>query len=144
MDAATLTFGIKDVIAIVVAVGSGLGFYYRMKATDEKHSAAIKTNALNLSTMKRDVDEKLLHAKNAKKANIQMLLEQIGKTNNALEKTETEIYVKMNENRAEQLAEHKELSHKIDAVNTSLQGMAITLSEITGYMKATQDKKTTK
>jgi len=135
MNAADLTFNIKDVITIVVAVISILGFLYALKRTSEKSAEETATLKKDLDEYKKAVEEKFLHAKNSKKANIQMIMDIIKTNKEEVEKKENQIYARMNEIREEEKLAHDKLSDKIDSVVTMQQTMNTSLAELTGFLK---------
>jgi len=139
MNAADLTFNIKDVITIVVAVISILGFLYALKRTSEKSAEETATLKKDLDEYKKAVEEKFLHAKNSKKANIQMIMDIIKTNKEEVEKKENQIYARMNEIREEEKLAHDKLSDKIDSVVTMQQTMNTSLAELTGFLKAKRD-----
>lgn len=135
MNAADITFNIKDVIAIVVAVISILGFLYALKRTSEKSAEETAALKKDLDEYKKAVEEKFLHAKNSKKANIQMIMDTIKSIKEDVEKKENQIYTRMNEIREEQKTAHDKLSDKIDNLVVMQQSMNTSLAELTGFLK---------
>lgn len=135
MNAADLTFGIKDVVGIVLAVLAVVGFLYALKRTAEKANEQTSAVKKELDDHKKAVEEKFLHAKNSKKANIQMIMDTIKTNKEEVEKKENQIYARMNEVREEQKLAHDKLSDKIDSVVTMQQTMNTSLAELTGFLK---------
>jgi uncharacterized protein HemX len=135
MNAADLTFGIKDVVGIVLAVLAVVGFLYALKRTAEKANEQTSAVKKELDDYKKSVEEKFLHAKNSKKANIQMIMDTIKTNKEEVEKKENQIYARMNEVREEQKLAHDKLSDKIDSVVTMQQTMNTSLAELTGFLK---------
>lgn len=135
MNAADLTFGIKDVVGIVLAVLAVVGFLYALKRTAEKANEQTSAVKKELDDYKKSVEEKFLHAKNSKKANIQMIMDTIKTNKEEVEKKENQIYARMNEIREEQKLAHDKLSDKIDSVVTMQQTMNTSLAELTGFLK---------
>lgn len=136
MDVTSLTFGVKDVVAIVLAVGSAVGFVWAMKSSDDKNKASNEDTQRELDEFKKEVAEKFLHAKNSKKANIEMIYLDINKNKEELEKKETQIYARITEIRMEQKADHEKLSSKLDSLGTQMSQVNTSLAELTGYLKA--------
>jgi gas vesicle protein len=135
MSANDLTFGIKDVVGIVLAIISILGFLYALKRAAEKAQEANATLRKEFDDYKKTVEEKFLHAKNSKKANIQMIMDTIKANKEEVEKKENQIYNRMNEVREEQKLAHDKLSDKIDSVVTMQQTLNTSLAELTGFLK---------
>lgn len=142
MNATELIFGIKEVVEIVLAILGIVGFLYAMKRAAEKTKDKLAVIEKDLDDFKKDTDEKLLHAKNAKKANIQSIMDAINKQKEETEKKEQQIYNRINEMREEQNNVHEKLWVKLDGVEKMQFTMNTTLAELTGYLKAkNQDKK---
>lgn len=135
MNAADLTFEIKDVVGIVLAVLAVVGFLYALKRTAEKANEQTSAVKKELDDYKKSVEEKFLHAKNSKKANIQMIMDIIKTNKEEVEKKENQIYARMNEIREEEKLAHDKLSDKIDSVVTMQQTMNASLAELTGFLK---------
>lgn len=135
MNAADLTFGIKDVVGIVLAVLAVVGFLYALKHTAEKANEQTSAVKKELDDYKKSVEEKFLHAKNSKKANIQMIMDTIKSNKEEVQKKENQIYARMNEIREEQKLAHDKLSDKIDNLVTMQQTMNTSLAELTGFLK---------
>lgn len=136
MNANDLTFGIKDVVGIALAIISILGFLYALKRSAEKATEANTTLKKEFDDYKKSVEEKFLHAKNSKKANIQMIMETIKTNKDEVEKKEHQIYTRLNEVREEQKLAHDKLSDKIDNVVTMQQTLNNSVAELTGFLKA--------
>ena len=136
MDVTQLTFGIKDVVAIVIGVISIVSFFYALKRSSEKSRDAIKHLADQLNEHKTTVEEKFIHAKGAKKANIQSIMDTIDKQKDEFEKKESQIYTRINEIRQEQQEAHEKLWIKLDRVEKMTNSMNSQLSELTGFLKA--------
>ena len=141
MDASSLTFGIKDVLGIASVVASAVGLYWAMKNADKDNKAYNRKTQAELDAFKRETSEKFMHAKNSKKANVEMLLQEINKSREEMEKKETQIYTRMNEIRTEQKDAHDKLSTKMDTISTQMAQVNTTLAELTGYIKATKKDK---
>lgn len=146
MDFSHITFGIKDVIAIISFVASAVTVYYKMKAADKDNKSEIsnlkddlKAEHKYIESLKKEVDEKLLHAKNAKKANIQMIYQDFNKLEKSIQDKETQIYDRMKEIKEEQKEAHEKLSNKIDEVVKMQQTMNTSLAELTGFLKGKQN-----
>lgn len=146
MDFSHITFGIKDVIAIIGFVASAVTVYYKMKAADKDNKSEIsnlkddlKAEHKYIESLKKEVDEKLLHAKNAKKANIQMIYQDFNKLEKSIQDKETQIYDRMKEIKEEQKEAHEKLSNKIDEVVKMQQTMNTSLAELTGFLKGKQN-----
>lgn len=140
MEATELTFGLKDVLGIVSLVVSAVGLYWAMKNADKDNKAANRKTQSDLDTFKRETAEKFMHAKNSKKANIEMLLQEISKGKDDMEKKEAQIYARMNEIRDEQKEAHDKVNIKLDALSTQMAQVNTSLAELTGYIKARKDK----
>tara|TARA_R110000868_G_scaffold72406_2_gene211097 strand:+ start:171 stop:569 length:399 start_codon:yes stop_codon:yes gene_type:complete len=129
MNASELIFGIKDVVAIIIGLGSIVSFVYVIKSSSEK--ANIKISEVNdeLDEFKKVVTEKFLHSKNTKKATVEYIMDTV-------EKKENLIYTKISEIKSEQEVAHNKLWNKLDAVEKMQQNISNSLAELTGYLKA--------
>ena len=139
MDATEITFGAKDVAAIIVAVISILGFLYALKRnadTATENAAVIKKD---LEDFKASTNEKFVHGKNSKKANIQYIMEAMQKNKDEVEKKESQIYTRISELKKEQQDAHEKLWLKLDTVETMQRDMSTSLAELTGYLKAKKE-----
>ncbi len=129
MNASELIFGIKDVVAIIIGLGSIVSFVYVIKSSSEK--ANIKISEVNdeLDEFKKIVNEKFLHSKNTKKATVEYIMDTV-------EKKENLIYSKITEIKSEQEVAHNKLWNKLDTVEKMQQNISNNLAELTGYLKA--------
>jgi hypothetical protein len=129
MNASELIFGIKDVVAIIIGLGSIVSFIYVIKSSSEK--ANIKISEVNdeLDDFKKVVNEKFLHSKNTKKATVEYIMDTV-------EKKENLIYSKITEIKSEQEVAHNKLWNKLDTVEKMQQNISNNLAELTGYLKA--------
>ena len=141
MDIASITFGVKDVVAIIMATASGVGFIWAMRSSDKENKDANLDTQKELEAFKRDVLEKFVHAKNAKKANIEMIFHEINKNKEEIEKKEAQIYTRISEVKTEQKDAHDKLSSKMDTISTQMSQVNTSLAELTGYIKATKKDK---
>lgn len=129
MDANELTFNIKDVVTIVIGLGSLIGFVYMIKSSTEKTELKITETNDELTEFKKIVNEKFLHSKNTKKATVEYIMETV-------EKKESLIYNKISEIKNEQEVAHNKLWNKLDSVEKMQQSISNSLAELTGYLKA--------
>lgn len=129
MDANELTFNIKDVVTIVIGLGSVIGFVYMIKSSTEKTELKITETNDELDEFKKIVNEKFLHSKNTKKATVEYIMDTV-------EKKENLIYTKISEIKNEQEVAHNKLWNKLDSVEKMQQSISNSLSELTGYLKA--------
>ena len=129
MNANEITFGIKDVAAIVTAVVSILGFLYALKRTADKANEDNLNLKKNMETFENSTNEKFLHSKNTKKATVQHIMETI-------DKKESLIYTKITEIKNDQEVAHNKLWTKLDSVEKMQQNISTSLAELTGYLKA--------
>ncbi len=129
MDANELTFNIKDVVTIVIGLGSVIGFVYMIKSSTEKTELKITETNDELDEFKKIVNEKFLHSKNTKKATVEYIMDTV-------EKKENLIYTKISEIKSEQEVAHNKLWNKLDAVEKMQQNISNNLAELTGYLKA--------
>lgn len=139
MDATEITFGAKDVAAIIVGVISILGFLYALKRnadTATENAAVIKKD---LEDFKASTNEKFIHGKNSKKANIQYIMDAMQKNKDEVEKKESQIYTRISEIRKEQQDAHEKLWLKLDTVETMQRDMSNSLAQLTGYLKAKKE-----
>lgn len=118
MEASTLTFGLKDVITIVVGVGTLIGIYYALKRSVEEVS--------------NDLDD--LEDKQEKDHDNVMIA--IKETREDSDKREVKIHDRINTIRNEQKEAHEKFETKIDAITDNINRMNTNLSELTGYIKA--------
>jgi len=121
MEITSLTFNIKDVITIVVGIGSFLGFYYALKREVEKVS--IKVDSLE---EKQEKDH-------------QSVTEAMKEHKDESSKKEELVYKRINEIRDEVKDAHGKLEVKIDGIVGSISTMNTNLSELTGYIKAKKE-----
>lgn len=135
-NATQLTFGITQVIEIVMAVVAAVGVFYALKRSAEKNSDRIEACKKEMDDYKKEINEKFIHAKNSKKANIQMIMEKIKENREEVTKKEDAIYRRIIEVRDEQKDAHEKLSGKIDGVVIMQQTMNTAIAELTGYLKA--------
>jgi len=129
MNASELIFGIKDVVAIIIGLGSIVSFVYVIKSSSEKANIKISETNDELDEFKKVVNEKFLHSKNTKKATVEYIMD-------TLEKKENLIYTKISEIKSEQEVAHNKLWNKLDAVEKMQQNISNNLAELTGYLKA--------
>lgn len=129
MDANELTFNIKDVVTIVIGLGSLIGFVYMIKSSTEKTELKITETNDELDEFKKIVNEKFLHSKNTKKATVEYIMDTV-------EKKENLIYTKISEIKSEQEVAHNKLWNKLDSVEKMQQSISNSLAELTGYLKA--------
>lgn len=129
MNASELTFGIKDVVAIILGLGSLIAFVYMIKSNSEKADIKIIETNEELEDLKKTVNEKFLHSKNTKKATVQHIMD-------TMDKKESLIYSKITEIKNEQEVAHNKLWTKLDSVEKMQQSISNSLSELTGYLKA--------
>lgn len=150
MGIAELTFGIKDVIAIVVFVSSAVGVYYAHKAATKElndKSTFLEKDLLthklmhkeDLEKLNKAVEEKFLHAKNAKKSHMNLIFQEIDKHKEEVEKKETKIYEKISELREEQKESAAKLDGKMDTVINQMGSISTNLAELNGYLKAKKE-----
>lgn len=141
MDVTSITFGIKDVVAIVGAVISVVSFIFAMKHSNDKNNSRLDALNEKLDDTKKDMDEKFLHAKNAKKANIMSIYEEIARNREDFKEKELQIYAKIEDIREEQKASHEKMSGKLDTLSTTIANMNTNLAELTGYIRAKKEDK---
>jgi gas vesicle protein len=139
MDATEITFGAKDVAAIIVAVISILGFLYALKRNADKATENAAVIKKDLEDFKASTNEKFIHGKNSKKANIQYIMDSIQKSKDEVDKKETQIYTRISELKQEQQDAHEKLWVKLDTVETMQRAMSTSLAELTGYLKAKKE-----
>ena len=124
-----LIFGIKDVVAIIIGLGSIVSFVYVIKSSSEKANMKISETNDELDEFKKVVNEKFLHSKNTKKATVEYIM-------NTIEKKESLIYSKITEIKVEQEVAHNKLWNKLDSVEKIQQTISKELAELNGYLKA--------
>jgi gas vesicle protein len=139
MDATEITFGAKDVAAIIVAVISILGFLYALKRNADKATEDAAVIKKDLEDFKASTNEKFIHGKNSKKANIQYIMDAMQKNKDEVDKKETQIYNRISEIRKEQQDAHEKLWLKLDTVETMQRDMSNSLAQLTGYLKAKKE-----
>lgn len=121
MEVTSLTFNIKDVLTIIVGVGSLLGFYYALKRSVEKVGNELE----DLEAKQKNDHHSVMQAMKDHKEDS--------------DKKESLIYKRIDEIKEEQKAAHEKLEVKIDAMSGHLSSMNTSLSELTGYIKAKKD-----
>jgi hypothetical protein len=141
MDITSVTFGIKDVVAIVTGVGSLVGIYFALKRSAEKAIEKNDEQDGKIQALKQEMEEKFLHAKNAKKANIMAIYEEINRNREEFKEKETLIYSRIDDIREEQKASHEKMGLKLDALATQMSNMSSNLAELTGYIRAKKEEK---
>ena len=129
MNANEITFGIKDVAAIVTAVVSILGFLYALKRTADKANDDNLNLKKNMSDFENSTNEKFLHSKNTKKATVQHIMDTIDKKENL-------IYSKITEIKSDQEIAHNKLWTKLDSVEKMQHTISNELAQLNGYLKA--------
>lgn len=129
MNANEITFGIKDVAAIVTAVVSILGFLYALKRTADKANEDNLNLKKNMSDFENSTNEKFLHSKNTKKATVQHIMDTIDKKENL-------IYSKITEIKSDQEIAHNKLWTKLDSVEKMQHTISNELAQLNGYLKA--------
>jgi len=145
MDVTSLTFGIKDVVAIVAAVISIVSFIFAMKHSNEKNKTRLLTaenkiqehvaaNKEALTIFKTEVEEKFMHARNSKKANVMRIYEDLTKVEESFQDEIKEI-------KSEQKTAHDKMSTKLDTLSTQMSTMNSSLAELTGYIRAKKEDK---
>jgi hypothetical protein len=151
MNIQDLTFGIKDVVAIAAGIGAVWAFIYAMKSQYEKTATRMNTLELaqdnhendtrkEIADIRRDTDEKFLHAKNAKKANIMAIYEELNKSKAEFKEKELQIYTKIEDIRKEQKDSHEKMSNKLDTLSTQINLISTNLAEIAGYIRAKREE----
>lgn len=151
MNIQDLTFGIKDVIAITAAVGAVWAFIYALKSQHDKSTARMNSLELaqdefqgdtikDMNVLRRETNEKFLHAKNAKKANIMAIYEELNRNKEDFKEKEAQIYTKIEDIRKEQKDSHDKMSTKLDVLSTQMNLMSTNLAELTGYIRAKKEK----
>jgi small-conductance mechanosensitive channel len=141
MNIQDLTFGIKDVIAIIGGVATVVSFYFALRSSSKESSDKIAALERAREDDRKEVDEKFLHAKNAKKANIMSIYEEIARNKEEFKEKEAQIYQKIEDIRAEQKDSHDKMSIKLDGLSTQISTISTNLAEITGYIRAIKEKK---
>jgi hypothetical protein len=139
MDANEITFGVKDVIGICVMLLGALGFIYAIKRSSEKAEDKYALLDTDYKEFKNNVNERFMHGKNSKKANIEEIMSVIDKNKNEVDKKETQIYTRISELKQEQQDAHEKLWVKLDTVETMQRAMSTSLAELTGYLKAKRE-----
>ena len=129
MDANELTFNIKDVVTIVIGLGSVIGFVYMIKSSTEKTELKITETNDELDEFKKIVNEKFLHSKNTKKATVEYIMDTV-------EKKENLIYTKISEIKNDQEIAHNKLWTKLDSVEKMQHTISNELAQLNGYLKA--------
>jgi alpha-D-ribose 1-methylphosphonate 5-triphosphate synthase subunit PhnG len=139
MDATEITFGAKDVAAIIVALTSILGFLYALKRNGDKATENAALIKKDLEDFKASTNEKFIHGKNSKKANIQYIMDAMQKNKDEVDRKESQIYTRISELKQEQQDAHEKLWVKLDTVENMQRAMSTSLAELTGYLKAKRE-----
>lgn len=140
-DPTTWQFGFTQVIEIIVLTASAVGTYYALKRSGEKNAEKIKTQEEKIRALEKATEEKFLHAKNSKKANIQMLMDTIKLNREEVEKKEKEIYEEIAVVRSESKDAHHQFNAKLDIMSNKMDTINIVLAELTGYFRAKKESK---
>lgn len=121
MNAAEMTFNVKDVIGICVGLITILSFIYALKrATDKSVSditdlnTEIESHKLTILAMIQDHKDEVVHK-------------------------EQQIYTRMGEIKSEQKEAHDKLWNKLDTMANLQQTMSVSLAELTGFLKGKRD-----
>ena len=93
----------------------------------------------DLEDFKASTNEKFIHGKNSKKANIQYIMDAMQKNKDEVDKKESQIYTRISELKQEQQDAHEKLWVKLDTVETMQRAMSTSLAELTGYLKAKRE-----
>jgi hypothetical protein len=139
MDADQLTFGIKDVIGICLGLISIFGFLYAIKRSSEKSEEKYMSLDTDFKAFKNNVNERFMHGKNSKKANIEEIMTAMQKNKDEVDRKESQIYTRISELKQEQQDAHEKLWVKLDSVETMQRAMSTSLAELTGYLKAKRE-----
>ena len=139
MDADQITFGIKDVIGICLALISIFGFLYAIKRSSEKSEEKYMSLDTDFKAFKNNVNERFMHGKNSKKANIEEIMNAMQKNKEEVDKKESQIYTRISELKQEQQDAHEKLWVKLDSVENMQRAMSTSLAELTGYLKAKRE-----
>ena len=139
MDANEITFGVKDVIGICVMLLGALGFIYAIKRSSEKAEDKYTSLDTDYKEFKNNVNERFMHGKNSKKANIEEIMIVVQKNKDEVEKKETQIYTRISELKQEQQDAHEKLWVKLDTVENMQRAMSTSLAELSGYLRAKKE-----
>lgn len=139
MEATELTFGAKDVIGIIIGLISILGFLYGLKRNSDKATEDTAALRKDYEDFKAVTNERFVHGKNSKKANIEQIMGVIDKNKDEVDKKESQIYTRISELRQEQQDAHEKLWVKLDSVENMQRLMSTSLAELTGYLKAKKE-----
>jgi gas vesicle protein len=139
MDATEITFGAKDVAAIIVALTSILGFLYALKRNGDKATENAALIKKDLEDLKASTNEKFMHGKNSKKANIEYIMNAMQKNKDEVDKKESQIYTRISELKQEQQDAHEKLWVKLDSVENMQRAMSTSLAELSGYLRAKKE-----
>lgn len=139
MDATQLTFGAKDVIGIIIGLVGILGFLYGLKRNSDKATEDTAALRKDYEEFKTSTNERFVHGKNSKKANIEQIMGVIDKNKDEVDKKESQIYARITELKQEQQDAHERLWVKLDSVETLQREMSYSLAQLTGYIKAKKE-----
>lgn len=139
MDANELTFGAKDVIGIVIGLISIIGFLYGLKRNSDKATEDTAALRKDYEDFKASTNERFVHGKNSKKANIEQIMNVIDKNKDEVDKKESHIYARINELKQEQQDAHEKLWMKLDSVEKLQREMSNSLAQLNGYLKAKKE-----
>lgn len=117
MDISNLTFSLKDVITIIVGLGSLFGFYFALKRDIEKVSSDLKEQE-----RKQDSEH-------------QLVIKALEETQLETEKKEEALNKRIDEIKEEHKTAHSKLEVKIDNMSQQLTVLNAALAELTGYLK---------
>lgn len=137
MDANTLTFGLKDVVAIVSGVIIVAGFVYGIFNISAKNKLAIETlkdstklsidaNAKDLAQFKVDYTSNMLSLR--------------ADTDTRISHVKMELKEAINQLRQEQQHENQKLSTQMISMSEQLNSLNKALSELIGFIKAQQQQ----
>lgn len=133
MDVTQLSFGIKDVIAIVLGLVSILGFLYALREATTK--VTIKCDNLNseITNLKVEYAQIITEMKTTTANQITHLHDKVKEKENDLSK-------KIEYVREEAKESNEKLSAQLLGFGVQLTQISSSLSELTGYIKAKTEK----
>lgn len=121
MEPGTVLFETRDVVTIIVGVGSLSGLYYTLKRSVDR----LGTNFTNMQEN---------HSRDMATLN-----QSLKETKDDFSKKEQNIYSRIGEIREEQKSASERIDIKIDAITTHITSMNAALAELTGYIKAKKE-----
>lgn len=142
MDATAITFGLKDVVAIILGVISAVSFIFALVNSNKSNKAACDVNTKDLAdhkvgytsnflALRNEVETKIAHSDQDRKTDLKAVYEE-------MQINKAEIKLLIHDVKQEQKEEYGKLSTQISTLYNQTNEISTKLSELTGWVKANQ------